>query len=162
MITCQHIKVDTIFMANLADSMLSKNKMTRYGLSLLLMYLQSFSDCKKLLDNWKFLSKLSPIKCHQEICMDWNTKSIEDYVKTSRFPKQIILSYKCKPNEEPIQFTFKGEIQNYKLNGSGKLRIMNKNGDQVSRYLSSMHLIKIIFSVLCILTKKKLESKLYL
>ena len=120
-------------MANIAVLMLSNKKMTRYGLSLLLIYLQSFSDCKKLLANWNFLSKLSPIKCHQESCMDWNTKSIDDFVKTSRNPKEIILSYKCKPNEEPIQFTFKGEVQNYKLYGSGKLRIKNKNSDQDSR-----------------------------
>ena len=117
-------------MANIAVLMLRNKKMTRYGLSLLLIYLQSFSDCKKLLANWNFLSKLSPIKCHQESCMDWNTKSIDDFVKTSRNPKEIILSYKCKPNEEPIQFTFKGEVQNYKLYGSGKLRIKNKNSDQ--------------------------------
>ena len=106
--------------------------MTRIGLSLFLVYLQSFSDSTKLLDNWKYLSKLSPIKCHQESYIHWNN-SIKGYVKTSRNPTQILLSYKCKPNEEPIQFSFKGEIQNHKLNGPGKLRIMDKNGDQGSR-----------------------------
>ena len=73
---------------------------------------------------------LSPIKCQEESCIHWNN-SIEDYVKTSRNP--ILLSYKCKTNEEPIQFTFNGEIQNYKLNGPGKLLITNKKDDQHSR-----------------------------
>ena len=80
-----------------------------------------------------FLSTLSPIKWHQESCTDWNTKLIDDFVKTSKNPKEIILSYKCKPNEEPIQFTFKAEVQNYKLYRSGKLLIKNKNSDQDSR-----------------------------
>ena len=106
--------------------------MTRIGLSLFLIYLQSFSDSTTLLDNWKYLSTLSPIKCNQESYIHWN-KSIKDYVKTNRNPTQILLSYKCKPNEEPIRFSFKGEIQNYKLNGPGKLRIMDKNDDQNSR-----------------------------
>ena len=90
-----------------------------------MFFLQSMIYCNNLLNNWENLSKLSLIKCPNENYFNWN-RTIENFVNTSLNSNKFLISYKCNQDEEPIEFTFKGKINNFQLEGPGKLRIVNK------------------------------------
>ena len=94
----------------------------------LMFFLQSMVYSNNLINNWEKLSKPGPIKCQNENNLNWN-RSIEDWVNTHSNSKNFLISYKCDQDEYPIKFTFKGKINNFQLEGPGKLRIIN-NADR--------------------------------
>jgi hypothetical protein len=72
---------------------------------------------------WDKMSEKKPVKCsHEDV--SWQ-EPLSKYVKTKALP-EMIYSGPCKPNETPVQFSFKGKIENFKLEGPGKLKLNPK------------------------------------
>ena len=87
------------------------------------IHFQSLIKCHKLLDYWNDMSKQSVIKCQDEKYFEWN-HSIKDFIGENIYKNQIVNSYKCQNGENPIDFTFKGKVIDFKLEGPGKLRVI--------------------------------------
>ena len=97
------------------------------------LYVQELVYCSNLLNNWDYLSKISIIKCQHENYFKWN-RTVEEIIKSSAKSDPILQSYKCGNGEKPVKFTFKGKIQDFKLNGPGKLKIHTEDDRKNPRY----------------------------
>ena len=98
-----------------------------------LFYFQSLICCNNIQNTWYNLSKQSVIKCHHENYFNWNV-SIEKFVDLKSRKNQVVNSFKCGSGEIPAtEFTFKGKIKDFKLEGPGKLRILDKEDEKRKR-----------------------------
>ena len=90
------------------------------------LYFQTLVNGKTLLDNWSNLSKQSVIKCHHENHFKWDISMEESF--RVKLTHKIVDTYKCGNGEIPgTEFTFKGKVKDFKLEGPGKLRIHMEN-----------------------------------
>ena len=98
----------------------------------LLLHFLSLVYCNNFFNHWQNLSEQKVIKCQNDKCFNWN-RSLEKIFKTDTKKNQVVISYKCNLHESPIEFTFKGKVEDFKLEGPGKLRIINKTDSENQR-----------------------------
>ena len=73
------------------------------------------------------MSKQGIVKCHHENYFNWNI-SIEKFFGKNSRKIQAVNTFKCGIGRVPdVDFTFKGKIKDFKLEGPGKLRIYEKS-----------------------------------
>ena len=59
---------------------------------------------------------------------------MKEFVETISRKNRVVNTFKCGIGEIPgIEFTFKGKVQNFKLEGPGKLRIHEKKDENTQR-----------------------------
>ena len=98
-----------------------------------LLYFQSLVHCNNLLNNWSNLSKQRIVKCYHDNYFNWNI-SIEKFVGKNLRKIQAVKTFKCGIGKVPdVDFTFKGKIKDFKLEGPGKLQMYEKSDDKYEK-----------------------------